>query len=455
MTTGTISTLGVGSGLDLQSILEQLRDVDEQTVRLKEADVTALDAQVEEFTVVKNKLLDMKSQALTLSLSSTFLARSATSSDDSVATVTVAEGATVQSKSLEVVRMAQKSIFQSSTGMAAATSVLTGVDATVGYKLGDTTISIEVPAGTTLQGLADLINNDLNNPGLSASVIDNGSDENSFYLTFEANETGEDYRISNISNLVMTEVQGNGTSLNAEIKVGGVTYQRQDNSINDVISGVTLDLQAIGTSTVRVTANHEEVTTLIQDMVAAYNDVVQDVKQNLAYDEETGEFGVLAGTTLRDLTYTLQNMMTSTVEVGTDNSITSLFDIGLAFERDGSISIDEVQLANALAATPDDVRDFFVGDTTEDIEGFADILNDRLRSLTGGTGIIEAEKTAAQEKIYDLELSIEAETERLNKRYDVLTRQFVQLDQYMSQMTSMSNYLKGQFDSFSAATAKK
>jgi flagellar hook-associated protein 2 len=67
--------------------------------------------------------------------------------------------------------------------------------------------------------------------------------------------------------------------------------------------------------------------------------------------------------------------------------------------------------------------------------------------VTGGSGQVEAEKTAAQTRIDDLQLRIESETERLDRRYDILAKQFVSLDQYMSQMKSMGSYLTGQFNS--------
>ena len=90
-----------------------------------------------------------------------------------------------------------------------------------------------------------------------------------------------------------------------------------------------------------------------------------------------------------------------------------------------------------------------MGDAEAGVIGLADKVNDYLREVTGGNGQVAAEKTAAQTRIDDLQLKIESETERLDRRYDILSKQFVALDQYMSQMKSMGNYLTGQFDSLS------
>ncbi|VAW33593.1 hypothetical protein MNBD_DELTA03-65, partial [hydrothermal vent metagenome] len=88
---GSISTLGVGSGLQLQSILDQLRAVDQKVIDRKSDKITGLNTQLNEFTVVNNKLITLKSSALTLSLSGTYLSRTVTSSDDSAISATVLE----------------------------------------------------------------------------------------------------------------------------------------------------------------------------------------------------------------------------------------------------------------------------------------------------------------------------------------------------------------------------
>lgn len=570
MATGSISSLGVGSGLELQSIIDQLREVDkDQTITPLEVNVTDLEAQLEEFTVVKNKLLDMKSNAVTLSLSSTFLGRTVTSSDEDVLTATVSDGTTVQATNVTVNTIATKSSWlsagassqdtivyvptsqESTTGVTdpAAANYITQddtivitygeagseqvitvnvtngmsmdnvVDAinndddngagapvsefvtaetfTVGsdtflrikstaggtgesnrvaittqladvtfepptdvfqYEFGpagDTTVvTLNVDADTTMSELVDLINDDTDNPGVTASIINDGDPSTPYRLLLKADSTGEDNRITITDQLpdsVFTEQQGAGAaSLNAEIEVDSITYERQTNFINDVITGVTLSLLSAGSSsTITVSSNDDALKTLITDFVQAYNDAVQEINTNIAYDEEEEEFGILARTTVRDLPYDLQNLMTESNEADEDGNITSMFDLGLEFNQDGTITIDDTVLTSAISSYPDGIEAFFLGDSDEDIEGLADQVNDYLRTITGGTGQIEAEKSAAQTRIDDLELRIETETEQLGKKYDILTKQFIELDRYMNQMTALSSYLTTQFDSLS------
>lgn len=454
MATGTISSLGVGSGLDLNTMLEQLRAVDDQVVTTKQKEVTALESQLNEFTVVNNKLLTMKGAAFDLSLSTAFLARTVTSSSESVLTATVVDGTAAQSTGITVGRIATKSTWMSD-GKAANTSSVntTGSSQNFTYQVGGVDFTVAVPDATTLSGLAYLINNGTDNPGVTASLIDDGSGATSYKLVLKANVTGSDQEISltaQLPDLSMTVQGQTGADLNAQIAIDGVSYQRQTNTISDVLSGITLKLQGAGSSTVSVANNDDAVKKMVVDFVTAYNDVVQEVSANTGYSEDTKDFGILARTTLRDLPYALQNLMTSRVKSDSAGLVTTMFDLGMAFNRDGTISIDEATLSAAITASPDSVSAFFIGDTDAGITGLADTVNAYLREVTGGIGQVAAEKTAAQARIDDIQLQIENMTARIDKRYDILTKQFVALDQYMSQMKSMGNYLTSQFDSLSS-----
>ncbi len=565
MAVGSISSIGIGSGLELQSILDQLREVDEEAqLDPKRERKAELEERLDEFTVVKNKVLDIKSAALTLSLSSTFNARTIESSDTSVMTATVLDSTATGATQVTVDRLASKSSWLSD-GQASADSIVyvpTSQESTSGVAdpasgavmlegetltitfAGSTTISLTAPAGgwtmnelvsqinsaadnqggpgdngryvtaetytvgsdtylrirsdtsggtgesnrvevsetltgldfeppvdvfqyqvgsdvvtlnveadTTLSGLAALINDDADNPGVTASVIDDGSGSSSYKLLIQADDTGEDHRISvttQLDDIAMSEETGaGGASLNAQVTIDGISYQRQSNTISDVLTGITMNLAATGSATLTVSGSEESVKDLIREMVDAYNAATQELRSNTAYDEDTGEFGILAGTSLRGLSFDLQDLMTSTVRADSEGEVTSLFDLGLEFERDGTISIDEDTLDSVITDSFDNVKAFFLGDDDRDITGMADLVNDRLRAVTGGSGQIEGEKAATNEMISDLEDQIERISARLDRRYEILSKQFVELDRYMSQMTALSDYLTSQFDSLS------
>lgn len=559
---GIISSIGIGSGLQLQDILDQLRDVDNKAIITpKQNQIADYQAQLNEFTEVENKLYAMKSAALELSLSSTFLGRTVSSSNENVLSATAVDGTAASSTTLVVDGLAQRSSWMSSNGASSKDAIVyvpTSVESTTGvvdpddplepvvtkdgtlditfggstsisvnvgpssgvttlnqlvdaidaagagfidastyeengryylrvetadaggtgeanrvkithndtdltlsapqqtfqYSVGGAISTISISPETTLSALVDQINEDTHNPGVSASIIDDGGAD-PFRLVLKSNEPGEDNRISILSQLPdlnLSEQAGyGGSSLNARFSIDGIPYQRSENTFSDVVSGVTITLQGTGTSTVEVVNHDDAVKETIKSLVTAYNDVVQEIEKNTAYDQETEKFGVLSKTTLRDLPYGLQKIMTSTVAAHSNGKIKTMFDLGLEFERDGTITVNEDVLSQALSDDADGVQAFFLGDADKGVTGLADQLNERLRILLAGDGQVKAERQAAQTRIDDLNTQIEQQTDRLNKKYDLMTRQFIELDSYMNQMTSISNYLASQFQSLASS----
>src|SRR5215510_3867192 len=366
---------------------------------------------------------------------------------DSVASATAALGILDATHDLEVTRLATKSSFQSDAVAAADTIVTTSTsDTQFSYKLGASgqTVTVAVRANTTLTQLADLINKAPDNPGVTATVVNSGTRETPFHLVLTANKTGEDNRISMVTppaNLAMTELQvANGGSLNALLKVDGLTYERQSNTgITDVLQGVTLNLKGAGSTSFQVTSDTSSIADSVKGLVKAFQEAIQEVKTQTAYDSETRSFSLLANSSaLQGLAGQLSALLGSKVNTG--GAITSLFDLGLQFNRDGSITLNEDTLTKALADHPDDVQTLFAGKTG--VTGLGTLLTDTLSNLTQpSSGAIATEKQATQAQIDRLDANIASTKARLDKRYDTLARQFAALDRYAAQMQQQGDYL--------------
>jgi len=327
-------------------------------------------------------------------------------------------------------------------------------DTTFSFQVGTgDPVAISVAADTTLTQLAALINGAGDNPGVTATVINDGDAATPYRLSLLANTIGEDGRITfvtQLADMTLDEQQGAaGESLNAQFSLDGINYQRKSNTFSDIIPGVTIALENEGKTSITVGNNNANIKDLINGLVTAYNDAAQELETNSSYDAGTGKFGSLFGTTLRDLPNTLRDLMTSMVKGDATGKITTLFDLGLEFNRDGSISLAEETLDAALADQPDALSAFFIGDSDRDIQGFADLVNERMRTLTSSQGQIDGEKQSAQDRIREIEANVAAENARLDRKYELMTKQFIELDRYMNQMTSLSDYLAGQFDSLS------
>ncbi|MGC9022576.1 MAG: flagellar filament capping protein FliD [Dissulfurimicrobium sp.] len=451
--TGIITSLGVGSGLQLQNILDQMRQADEAPINNLKAKESRVQDQYNAFNAIDQGLLGIKSQALSLSLQSTFIKRDISVGPEGVLSASVSDGADIGTHQITVNSIATASLWQG-VGVGAPTTVInsSGASQTFAYHVGTgATISLTVPNGTTLQGLADLINNDQRNPGVTASVINDGGATNPYHLVLKANTTGETSRIyidTQLSGYAMTEIQGAlGASLNAQIVVDGATYQRGTNTgITDIINGVTLNILKPGTSSISISSSTADLRSAIINLVNGFNSSIKSIRDQTGYTN--GPNGPTPGLltdngTMRALSGQLTDLLSTQVDTG--GSIKSMYDLGLNITRDGTISIDESTLDNALATHFNEVQTFFLGKTG--VTGFASLVNDRLGSITeAGSGVLATEQAASQTRINQINQQISDATDRLNKKYDILTKQFTQLDSFMSSMNSISSFLTSQFD---------
>ena len=557
---GSITTLGLGSGLDLQDILDKLKEADKVSITNKETQKTELTKKIDAYNSVNAKLFKIKSNALSLSLESDFMKNKVSVSDETIATALVDDGVAASAFDLEVTQKARYNSWQTvgvasessiiytepETGITSSDSAVTtqaetmdilygsaGNQQTVSINLNsglsldeiadavnssdnnkntagdrlinasveenngeyyirlsavaggdaageqisvsgfdyvkaDTTISIaradseaplylSIAPGTTYSETVALINSAAGNPGVTAGIIDTGEETNPYRLTLTSNATGEKSRIS-IQNLPMTEVNGaDDESLNAVFSINGVSYQRQTNeAIDDVIAGVTLTLKKTGETTVSVQKNTDPIKETILSLVENYNDLLTEIKgtDSEAADgtdtttEETDENPFENDYSANGILSKLKSLFTSSI----DASFTykNLADIGLEINKDGTLTIDETELDQAIASDPDAVAKLFIGDTDNEITGLGDILNNGINDLVSSTGVVATEIDEAETKITRLEEDIETATEQLDKRYEILTSRFVQLDTYIQQLNAESDYMQSMIDSFNS-----
>ncbi len=554
MATGSITTLGLGSGLELQSILDQLKDVDKAAIKAKETQKTQLQNEINAYNGVNAKLFNMKSDALSLSLQSNFLKTSVTVSDDTIVSATANDGISGASFELDVIRKARYNSWQTvgvasrnaviytapETGITNPTEALTthsqtydilygaagsqqtisvtvdvgqsleqiadvinaspanaGEDGTplvraslaenngqyyirlssagggnsvdeqvsltgVDFIKADTTFSIaradsdtplyvSLAPGTTYEQTVDAINSAAGNPGITAALIDTGDSTDPFRLTLTANATGERHRIS-IQNLPMTEISGaGGDSLNAEFTVNGITYQRPSNeAIRDVIPGVTLNLKKTGETTVSVQRETDTAKEKILSLMNHFNDLIKLVKGEEAESQnkenaKKAENPFQNDSTIKTLSRRLQTLFTTAS--GISSAYKSLTDIGLTLDRNGSLTLDENILDQALASDPDAVFNLFLGDAEAGVTGLGDLLNNGITDMVGASGLVTTQISEAETRMDRLEKGIETATQQLDKRYETMTASFVRLDTYIRQLNAQSSYMQSMIDS--------
>lgn len=480
----TISSPGVGSNLDVKSIVSQLMQVEQQPLQLLDTKEASYQAKLSAFGSLKSGLSTLQTAASKLNLSSTFLGNKASVADASVLSANVTGTAVAGDYNIEVQSLAKAQKLVSTAGYATADtavgqgtlSISLGSYSDAGsppvsftQKSGTTPVSITIDSSNnTLAGIRDAINNA--GAGVSASIINDGT---SYRLALTSTSTGT----ANSVKITATESGGAGlaqlaydgsaggvsnmtqnvAAKDAVIKVDGVTVTKSSNTITDAIQGVTLNLAketGTGVTTkLTLTRDTDSIVSAIQDFVTAYNGVNKQIADATAYDSSTGKGSVLLGDSTARTVQTQLRSALSNIVSGAQSGLTTLSSIGISFQNDGSLSIDTTKLNNVLADPSNDVKKLFVKSDDGTI-GYGSRINTLVSNfIFGSDAVLNGRIDSLNSSIKDIGNQRTQENARLSDVQARYTAQFSNLDTLISSMTQTQTYLTQQLAALSKNSA--
>ncbi|EAR20644.1 flagellar filament capping protein FliD [Nitrococcus mobilis] len=403
-----ISSLGIGSGLDIGGLVDKLVAAEQAPVQnrlnRREAQVQA---ELSAYGNLKSALSGFQDKVQGLSQASDFRVLKATSSNSEAVAVSASSAATVGRLDLEVNQLAQSQAVASAAFATSATpvgsgtltlrfgTVTTDVDGAVnGFKQNPdkAVATIDIPAAVnSLAGIRDAINNA--DAGVSASIINDGVGERLIFNTTDtgatngfvievADDDGNNTDAAGLSQLAFntsaTQSQQARAGQDAQLIVNGLAVSRASNQITDLIEGLTLSVQATTTSAARidVTQDTDTVKEKIQGFVDAFNQLRQQISQLTSFDAEKKQGGVLQGdATVRGIDSRLFRLTTSEIPGLSGRAIRSLADLGITTASDGTLAIDDAKLSGALEAHFDEVGALFGIGGLADGSGFRYVGN--------------------------------------------------------------------------------
>ena len=456
-TSSIVNTLGAGSGIDVKALAQGL--VDAEKVPRKEridAKIAKTEAKITGFSAIKYALSELKTAFAKINDASEFAAIKPSNTQASAFGVTASSSAQAGSYGIEVLQTAQAQRTASGSFADRSTPLNGGSAFTLNLTLGGVSQDPIAVTTATPAGMVSAINGaDL---GVTAQLINTGSGFN-VVLTGETGATqsftlGSDDGSGNaVADVGFTNHLQ--TAADANFKVNGLTVTRSTNSISDVIDGVTLDLYTNTTGAARLDLNRE--TTGIKDnlkgLVTAYNDFEATLKILGDAGSEVEEFGgALAGESL------LQTVRTQVRDFIINNSsspgtnIKAARDVGISFDRNGKLTLDETKLDTALQNHFGEVSTMFTaGANNQSIYsvasgGLAGDAVKRIEKMLLSTGLIDTQSKSATDQItkYKAELTVlEDRMEKLMTRY---MNQFSVMESIVGSSTSMRESLKGSFE---------
>jgi len=547
--TGALSSLGIGSGVLTYDVIDKLKNADEAAMinpfktRLENTQnkEKALNDLITQISLFKTSFSDFKDGEI-------FQKRLADVNGSSVS-AEVNAGVAVQTLDIDVTQLAQNDIYQSK-GYSSEDSVInnTGSSQTITIGYGDTTQELTIESGATLSDLRDAINNA--DMGITASIIDTGSDEDPYKLILKGNDTGNeniikldfgniddlgfndtvytsktytsdtdsvnesgetqsfkisvngtDYSmdvadgasvsdmIDAINNGELTDSNGNSlagvsatfedgqikihladigdisiddtnlttginentdftndnrvqTAQDSEFKYNGVDIQRDSNTIDDLVIGLTLTLNSTGESTINIKQDTDTIEQEVNDFVSGYNSLVSKIQDLTKYDPDNKITGLFQNeSVIKNITSDMSNMLfnsfatqtiTKTDKNGMEYNETinlNATDFGFTMNKTGFLDFDSSKFENMLKDNPEATEQFF----SDDENGAFTKILDYINSLTkGDNSTLELlnQQYKNEEKSY--ENTIEDTQKRIDMKYQTMAMQFASYDEMIN-----------------------
>lgn len=444
----SISSLGIGSGLDLNGLLDQLQEAERGKLEPIERQLETQQTKISAYGQLQSAMSQFQTAAAALNDSALYESLS-TNVGGSAITAAANSEAQPGAYNVTVDQLATAGTL-ATTSVPDATVALTAEDTSLTLTFaGQDDVDVAISANSTLEGVRDAINAQQDS-GVSASIIFDGEE---YRLALSSTQTGAAASIEGVtfgtafgSELATDVVQA---GQNALLNVNGVEITSPTNQVEGAIQGVTLNLQEEGTSTVAVEQDTRAVREAITSFVDAYNDLKGTIGE-LGFNAETGVAGELTGDSAMR---TVESRLRSVLSSGMEGEFSMLSDIGITFQRDGTLAVDSDKLDDAIANNQEALSTFFAGDASD--AGMAGQINQTLTQLLGTNGAVSGAISGAENRVESLGeryVRMEQSIEQTIARYRT---QFGQLDSMIAQMNQTSDYLTQQFDALDAQLGRR
>lgn len=437
-----ITAAGVGSGLDIESIISQLMVIERQPLNNLASRESEYQAQLSAYGRLNSAVSTFQDAMKELSTLDKFRTFTTTSTDETIATATANSSAAAGLYAVQVDRLAQNhksgsdEFLDTDTfggGAGDALTLTVGADA----------LTVDLSTAKTLTEIRDAINDDANNPGVTATILNTGT--NTQRLVVTADESGYDSRVqlsfggainAATFNFATTNTDNTGTpladltQLDASFSIDGFALTSASNNVSGVIDGITLELKQTGSADLTLSRDTEKIKENVQSFVDAYN-ALQGTMSSLRSGELAGDSSILG----------IQRQLRSvfnTPPVGLTGSFNALSQVGIKTDaKTGELTYDETELVSALEIDFASVADLFGNDD----QGVAFRFDAVAETLLATDGVIESRESGLNDQIRDIQdeqLDYEA---RLELKERALRSQYAALDGLLGSLNSTSQFL--------------
>ncbi|MDB0526987.1 flagellar filament capping protein FliD [Ralstonia solanacearum] len=390
---GTISFPGIGTSIDVATLVTNLMNVESQPLTLLQNSQTSYQAQLSAVGTLKSALSTFQSSLSSLTSLSGFTAMKASGYDTSILNASVTSSAPSGTYAVNVTQLAQSQVLAAQGQTSTTAAIGSGTSTTISFQFGTVsggTLSNGQYSGATftqngnlsggsitinssnntLAGIRDAINSA--NLGVSASIVNDGSSTpNRLVLTSTAGGSSSEMKISvsgdsTLASLLSNDPAGTQnmsevtTGQNAQATINGIAVQSPTNTLSNVVDGTSLTLSKTGSTTVSVANDASATSAGVVSFVKAYNALRISLNSltNIDTSNSANNGPLASDVSTKTLVNQITDVLGQAIGSGTYQSLGS---IGVTMGSDGTLSIDDTKLSAAIAASPNQVAGLFAG----------------------------------------------------------------------------------------------
>lgn len=434
----SISSLGVGSGLNAEALVTQLMSVEKQSLTSLQTKESSVKTKISAFGSISSSVDSLKNKLSAMKSVNTLAATKATSSSTETLSATTGSTAKAGTYDINVTQLAkaqktQIQINDGNTTTSGSNEVVGGGKLKFSVEGSTSPVEIDLSGNSTasIGDWRDAINTA--GAGITASIINTASGA---ALTITADSSGKVVTFdTSDSPALLTGLSDTANNMTTAQKamytIDNIAFATDSNTDSSAISGVTLNLAKTGITTLTVARDTSNIQTAVKEFVTAYNDLNTKVKSLTAYDAANKKSNTLTGdSTVRNL----QNQITSALGAqygsGTYDHMANL---GISLQKDGSLALDTAKLDTAISKDMNSV--------TSVITSAATALYNKTYEATKTGGMLSSKTESLNSMVKELtkrQDTMELRLTAIEKRYRTM---FSSLDTTISGLSGTSSYL--------------
>lgn len=463
----TVTSLGVGSGLDLESMVKKFVDLESAPLTRLQTKAATVNAKISAFSQIKSLVSPLSDAASSLNSLTTWNAVATSSSNSSAVTASAIGGTAASTFSIQVQNLAKPQDYASAALTPSGGAVGAG---TLTLKLGTWTppvgvtpasfapgsaaaVDITVSATDTVTDIASKINGSA--AGVTATVLSDASGER---LLLRSKSTGA---VSGFD-VSVTDADGNNTDAaglsrvvagssvtqyaeDAKATLNGIAVSSSTNTFSNVVSGVSLTVAQVTTSavTVSVSKDMSAIKGGIDKFVAAYNKLNDMLNELTKYDAGTKSAGLLQGdSTAVNLQTAMRRMLSSVTSGG---SLGRLADIGITQLEGGNLDVNSTKLSAALDTKLSDVKNLFKADTgNANTSGVAVKFKSFTQGLLASSGFFSSKDATLKGELAQNTKDQSSVKDKVSRFETALRNRYATLDSNVANMKRLNDYVTQQ-----------